>query len=384
MKKALLSFVFLAVFLFSACAARQPLPLEPITAPTASHEEKPEPTVPTIPPTTEPTVPETEPPLPSGAPVTLQGTDVGSFLDNNTLYVRAADYADALLPSLSVSGGALALDGEALSVPVLSRQDGDYVPVLELSQALGFGVLVDDSADGSHIFVTPAAGEVTLPQGITVPVLMYHAVSDDIWGIEELFVSPDRMDAQLAYLAENGYDPIFFSDLPHVEDYDKPVLLTFDDGYDDNYENLYPLLQKYNMKATIFIISDVIGGSHKMTAEQIQELSRSGLVSIQSHSASHPYLNELSEEELIQEMERSRLVITRLTGIQPEVLCYPSGKTNSLVQEVTARYYNYGVIMGPAGYQTGDNAYTIGRHYVSRTTDLYSFAAMVSAAGEKS
>lgn len=61
------------------------------------------------------------------------------------------------------------------------------------------------------------------------------------------------MRQQLQYLWDNGYEPIFFSDLTHLEDYDKPVLLTFDDGYIGNYTELYPLLQEYNMKATIFI-----------------------------------------------------------------------------------------------------------------------------------
>ena len=54
----------------------------------------------------------------------------------------------------------------------------------------------------------------------------------------------------------------------------KPVILTFDDGYDDNYTELFPLLQKYNAKATIFVIPKAIGTPHKMTAEQVQELSR--------------------------------------------------------------------------------------------------------------
>ena len=78
-----------------------------------------------------------------------------------------------------------------------------------------------------------------------VPVFMYHAVSDDVWGVEHLFVSPSEMEKQLAFLQENGYSTIWFEDLEHVGDYEKPVILTFDDGYDDNYSELYPLLQKY-------------------------------------------------------------------------------------------------------------------------------------------
>ena len=63
---------------------------------------------------------------------------------------------------------------------------------------------------------------------------------------------------------------IFFSDLTHLSDYQKPILLTFDDGYDGNYTNLFPLLQEYNMKATIFVVSDEIGNEHRMDKYQLR------------------------------------------------------------------------------------------------------------------
>ena len=107
--------------------------------------------------------------------------------------------------------------------------------------------------------------------GRQVPVLMYHAVGDDCWGEEHLFVRPAELEQQLQYLSENGYETIFFEDLAHLERYEKPVILTFDDGYDDNYTLLLPLLQKYHMKATIFMIAGDIGGPHKLTQPQLDE-----------------------------------------------------------------------------------------------------------------
>lgn len=95
--------------------------------------------------------------------------------------------------------------------------------------------------------------------GVSVPVLMYHAVGDDCWGEESLFVKPEELEKQLQYLSENGYETIFFEDLSHIEQYEKPVILTFDDGYDDNAEKLLPLLRKYDMKATIFLIAGDVG-----------------------------------------------------------------------------------------------------------------------------
>ena len=125
-------------------------------------------------------------------------------------------------------------------------------------------------------------GALSIEQSVNVPVLMYHAVSDNMWGIDELFVSPSSMEEQLRYLVDNGYEPIWFSDLAELEQYEKPVILTFDDGYDDNYTELLPLLQKYNVKATVFMIADAMGMQHKMTEEQVREMADSGLVSIRA------------------------------------------------------------------------------------------------------
>ena len=186
---------------------------------------------------------------------------------------------------------------------------------------------------------TPAARRFPIPEGVDVPVIMYHAVSDNVWGIDELFVSPGDMEEQLAYLVENDFDPIWFEDLAHLEDYDKPVILTFDDGYDDNYLELYPLLQKYQVKATIFIITDCIGNEHKMNADQIRELSDSGLVSIQSHSHTHADMDTLDAEETAWEMAQSKLVLTRLTGKEPYVLCYPTGRYNNHTLELGPEYF---------------------------------------------
>jgi len=132
--------------------------------------------------------------------------------------------------------------------------------------------------------------------GVRVPVLMYHAVGDDCWGEESLFVKPEELEKQLQYLSENGYETIFFEDLSHIEQYEKPVLLTFDDGYDDNAETLLPLLQKYGMKATVFLIAGDVGKPHKLTRAQLAELVQSGLVSIQSHGWSHRNMAVLSPD----------------------------------------------------------------------------------------
>ncbi|MBQ6432190.1 MAG: polysaccharide deacetylase family protein [Oscillospiraceae bacterium] len=256
-----------------------------------------------------------------------------------------------------------------------------YLPFDELIAALECPEYIDEDT-GVHYF-TPSARRFEIPQGVNVPVLMYHAVSDDIWSsIAELFVSPSDMEAQLAYLVENGYDAIWFEDLAHVEDYDKPVILTFDDGYEDNYTELFPLLKKYGVKATIFVIAGAPNNQqHMATEQQIREMSTSGLVSIQSHSYSHPDMDGLNYDETLYEMAQSKKIITRIAGKEPIVLCYPTGKYNDYTLQLGPEYYMFGIKMNGGLYNTSANPFLVNRYYVSRYTDLYTFAAYLSMAG---
>ncbi len=354
-----------------------------------------------------PTIPETTAPQPileAGDAVTVDGDPLksGSVLYQDHLYVKADEFLSALDHSdysgddtsgftLTWEGRQIQLspkqlgpvvDGQAapLDQEMMMYQDALYLPLEEFCQLMNLSIL--DDADDGRLFCTSGIKNLEVTEGVRVPVLMYHAVSDDLWGFPELFVSPSALDQQLAYLVENGYDPIFFEDLDHLEDYDKPVILTFDDGYLDNYTELYPLLQKHNVKATIFVITSVLGFSeHSMTREQVKELSDSDLVSIQSHTLTHRELSTLSDEEQLEEIRDSKLIVTRITGREPHVLCYPSGKRNQTSQKITGEYYNFGIDMNGGLYTTGDEPTAVSRYYVSRNTSLSEFASMVSSAG---
>ncbi len=239
-----------------------------------------------------------------------------------------------------------------------------YLPANGLMTYLGFSVLEDPEADA--VYYTKFPHNTDIPDGKKVPVLMYHAVSDNCWGTSELFVSPSTLDAQIALLLENGYTLITFEDFDHLNEIEKPVMLTFDDGYDDNYTELFPILQKYQVKATVFVITNDIGKNHKLTAEQIKEMSASGLVSIQSHTMSHEYLSNMNEERLQTELTQSKLVLARLTGKESFVLCYPTGMYSNLSLQVTKEHYEFGLLMSSGLYTTGGDPYMIRRYYVPR------------------
>ena len=393
MKKYCMIPLLLILMLLAGCGSAQ----DATEAPTETQA-----TQATVPPTSAPTEttepatePSTEPPLvlDPGPDVYVNGIHLGGTArDGSTVYVSANVFCAAVGGSLNPDGTCEFTCNEVtyrfspeyshmmrgnkatvLASPVLNYQDQAYIPLEEICGFAELSVYIDSEYD--DYYCTSAAFVREVPAGYDVPCFMYHAVSNDTWGIDELFVMPERMEQQLQYLSENGYDPIFFEDLYHIEDYDKPVLLTFDDGYEDNYTELFPLLQKYNVKATIFIITGYVNQPKYLTDAQILEMVNSGLVSIQSHTFSHPDLDTLNYEEQRTQLEDSKLHVTRLTKREPFVLCYPTGKYDSNTLSAMEGLYAFGIKMRGGLYNTEDDPYLINRYYVAREDTIYWFKA---------
>ena len=359
--------------LLCACAA----PEAALPKPPAEAEQAPEtPPAPVIEPEEELAAEEPEPEpehalLPS-EPVWLLGRLTELYQADETEWAALTDVLDAAAP--------LNADTELLAgLETVRFQAQEYVSLEDAVQRLGLEW--GEAPDGlRYLAKRQTIGQI--PEGWNVPVLMYHAVGDEIWGYSDLFVSEAGMEEQLQYLQDNGYEPIWFSDLTHIEDYEKPVILTFDDGYDDNYTVLYPLLEKYQTKATIFVIGNAMGNTHKMTQEQVYELAASGLVSIQSHTYTHGNLSAMDEAALREEMERSNAALAAATGQIPYVLCYPEGKYSYLTMDVAKEYYAFALRMDGWTYQTGMDPYQVPRSFFSRRITLPDYLWFVSPSGK--
>jgi len=165
---------------------------------------------------------------------------------------------------------------------------------------------------------------------------MYHYLSvpppdADIYRLD-LSVTPDTFEAQMKYLASAGYHPIRISDLT---DYllngtqlpSKPIVLTFDDGYRDNYENALPVLKKYKFPATFFIIAQFIDDQKPgyMTWDQVEDLAIEGM-EIGSHTLDHIDLRGKSRSVQASEIAGSKAMIESRIGTPVESFCYPSGQ----------------------------------------------------------
>lgn len=299
--------------------------------------------------------------------VTVDGTELSGLAVNRdgTVYISASELEAAL-------------DIEVPDSLITVLDEENWLPLHEVCEALNVSVLEDK--ENGRLYLTSGILGWEIPSGYTVPVLMYHGVTDDVWGDESMFLSPADMEDHLRYLSENGYDAIFFEDLAHVEQYDKPILLTFDDGYVCNYTTLYPMLQKYQMKATISIVTTSIGSRPtSMTAEMVRELADSGLVSIQSHTVNHPTLTDCDRKQKEYEIRQSKLEVTQICGREPYVMCYPGGRHDDDVTSISAEHYRFGIIVKDAVYTTGDDPFRIPRFGIYRGVTMDEFIAILDS-----
>jgi peptidoglycan/xylan/chitin deacetylase (PgdA/CDA1 family) len=171
---------------------------------------------------------------------------------------------------------------------------------------------------------------------VHVPILMYHYIRvnpdpADRLGFN-LSVTPADFARQMDWLAANGYHPI---DLDDLRAYllgagglpDRPVVLTFDDGYRDLYTTAYPVLRAHHFKAVAYVVSGFVNSPANVTADQVLEMDANG-VQIGAHTVSHVDLTKLSGANLWHEVSDSKVSLEGLLGHPVLDFCYPSGRFN--------------------------------------------------------
>ena len=210
-------------------------------------------------------------------------------------------------------------------------------------------------------FISPLPTPTKLPAPTSdpnrvanVPILMYHYVSTPPANADrirlDLSVTPENFEAQLKYLAENGYKTISLYDLhAHLSSGallpPKPIILTFDDGHRDAYTQAFPLLRKYGMVGTFFVVSDFVSSANPdyMHWPEIQELAAAGMF-IESHSRTHIDLRNRDNPKLIWETLGPIEAIEHYTGRRPRFFCYPSGRYDAAVIRVLQSEYMLGAV----------------------------------------
>ena len=164
----------------------------------------------------------------------------------------------------------------------------------------------------------------------SVPVLNYHQINDT--EKNSLTINSEQFAAQMKYLKDAGYTTITISDMLAAWNGqgtlpDKPIIITFDDGYKDNLRHAFPILEQYGFKATVFVVTDYVNTyPNYLSWEDALAMQQSGLIEIESHTLSHQDLTKSSSEEAIRwQLNGSRQALKWHLKKDARYLAYPAG-----------------------------------------------------------
>ncbi|MEU7577438.1 polysaccharide deacetylase family protein [Streptomyces sp. NPDC041068] len=226
-----------------------------------------------------------------------------------------------------------------------------------------------------------------------VPILMYHAVARvPNEATRDLSVSPDAFTRQMEVLGEQGFTPLTASQLADVWRSsgttlpERPILITFDDGYEGVHRYALPVLAKHGFASTLFVSTgwlrgeyDIGGGLDRMLDwDQVRELAAAG-TEIGGHSHTHPELDQLSDDELRFELGRCRDIVHDELGTRPASFAYPYGYSSRRVRErVRETGFAQALAVGNGLARRTQGPYALRRVTVRRSTGTDEFERLVA------
>ena len=229
-----------------------------------------------------------------------------------------------------------------------------------------------------------------------VPVVMYHRVinKSENEGIHGTYIYENIFSEHLKYLKDNNFSVITFEDLNNIgwrnrfDKNKKYIIITFDDGYVDNYELAFPILKEFNFKATIFLMGestynewDVKADGEKsfplVSVEMIKEMQDYG-IEFGAHTFNHPKLNKLSNDEIKHQIVDVKKPLEEKIGREIITFAYPYGILNDYAKKmVEEASYTFGVATDSGSVCLSDDLYQIRRIAIFPNTNLFSFKRKV-------
>lgn len=219
---------------------------------------------------------------------------------------------------------------------------------------------------------------------ICVPILGYHEVSEYIERNEKIrsmhpsyCLSTGQFESQVEYLYNGKFKSLSLAELLKrntfdLQNRDKRVVITFDDGHVGNFIYAFPILKKFNFVATFFVTVNWIGNSKMLNWEQLVEMSKSGM-SIQSHGMIHTPLASLSKGEIKYELLKSKEIIEDKIGKEVKFLSVPHGSIDSRCKEIAKEIGYQGICTSKVGYFTYCDYFEIERVLIAQRYGIEKF-----------
>lgn len=218
----------------------------------------------------------------------------------------------------------------------------------------------------------------------SIAVLMYHSIAYEKGN--ELRVPKESFRQQMKYLKDNQYTTLTLDEFYDFLINNKPVpnksvIITFDDGYRDNYENAYPILKEFGFNATIFVITAAINNEEDyLNLSQLKELEQNG-IAIESHTVAHEQLDQISYEKQLDTLTKSRSYLEKNLGKEVKYIAYPFGKRNNdTIKAVKDAGYNMAFTTDSGWSNKNQGMYTLNRVYVSSDHELAEFKRRITNA----
>jgi peptidoglycan/xylan/chitin deacetylase (PgdA/CDA1 family) len=213
-------------------------------------------------------------------------------------------------------------------------------------------------------------------------IICYHCIKDEAWP----HLRPTKVadfEKQMRYLSK-VYNPISLERMAqHIQNGtsfpSKAIAVTFDDGYQDNYENAYPILKKYNIPATVFLTTGFIGTGQipawdrgyytaektlMLSWQQVREMSDGG-ISFGSHTLTHPFLTRIPLKQARKEIHRSKDIIEQQTGRPVTTFSYPTGDFDSDIKGIVEEAGHSAAVSTIPGYNSAqDDLYALKRNVI--------------------
>lgn len=268
----------------------------------------------------------------------------------------------------------------ALSAFALTGCGGQGGEKVASSQPVAASAQASDPNLKPGVAVVHRAADVkySVPEGVSV--LMYHMIGDEQGNAA--IMTEANLRIQMNYLRDHGYHPITMQEL---YDYvtkgaplpEKPVCITFDDGYLDSYTIVYPLMKEYGFPWTLFLITDDVGKPYnRMTWDQLKEMANSHAVTIASHTLSHPKLHNLATRaEKEKEIVEANKALKYQLGIDNVWLAYPYGDYDDEVIDICKKAGIKMAVTTDAGrVHVGSFPYDLKRAYIGNDISIARFS----------